>query len=1384
VQYADYAVWQRKWLQGEVLERQLGYWRKQLGGMERLEMPTDHVRPAVESHRGGSVEFALSREVTLQMRDFSRREGVTLFMTLLAAFQVVLSRYARQREVVVGTDVANRNREETEGLIGFFVNQLVMRTEVEGERSFRWHVGEVRRTCLQAYEHQDVPFERVVEELGREKDLSRAPLFQVSLGMQNAPKEMLEVAGMEVEWFENGSAEAKNDLELGVGEREGVLRGRAVYAADLYERSTVERLLGHVKRVLESVMGDGEQKVEEIGLLSEVEQAEVLERGRGREEELGKGMAHELFEEQVRRTPEAVAVEYEGDWLSYGELNRRANQLGHYLRKLGVGPEVWVGVYMKRNLEMVVGLLGILKAGGVYVPLDPGYPVERLKFMVEETKAAVVIRGGEEEERGLGWQAIGGQDAREVLMERDWEQVGKESEENLESVVEAENLAYVVYTSGSTGRPKGAMIEQRGLVNHLQAKIADLGLNAEDRVGQNASSSFDIAIWQVLAVLLVGGRVYVVNDEVAGDAEKLLEEIEEQGVTVLETVPAMLAMMLGEQERRGEGRLGLSRLRWLFCQAEPLQRRMCRQWREMNPGAGLVNGYGATECSDDVSHCHIEEELPEGMAYAPLGNSLMNMRIYVLDERKRLVPPGVAGELYIGGVCVGRGYAGRAEQTGERFVPDPFSKKAGERMYRTGDVCRWRTDGHLEFFERMDHQVKIRGQRVELGEIEGVLSEHEGVGQAVVVVREEPGGDKRLVGYVVARAQETVTGKELQGYLKSKLPEYMVPSAIVMMEEMPLTPNGKVDRKVLPEPEYGGGREGGGEERGKARSAEEEIVSGIFAEVLKVREVGRGESFFELGGHSLLATQVVSRVRSVFGVELGLRVLFEGPTVEELAEAIAEARQGKEGGKREEEIPLERVERRGGELPLSYAQQRLWFLDQLEPGSVAYNIPFGVRLKGELKREALVRSVNEIVRRHEVLRTTFGMRDGQAYQVIAEEMELKIEEMDLRGVEEGKREEEARRIGGEEVRRVFDLGRGPLVRVKLLRMGEQEHVLLVTMHHIVSDGWSMGVMMREFSRLYGAEVEGREAELAELAVQYADYAVWQRKWLQGEVLERQLGYWRKQLADLPELELPSDHSLPSNARFAPAIQRFAVSRELTQNLKALCRQHGSTLFMALLAIFKIVLYCNTHQEDIVVGANAANRNRLETENLIGFFVNQLVLRSDLSGNPDLLEILSRVRKTVLEAYAHQDLSFDLLISELQKERSGAPSALFRAKFEFNEVPVVSIQLPHLQVCPDDSLIPPVRYDLHLLVTEEDESFRSMFLYNSNLLRPQLVRQLAAQYEAVLSCLVERPELTLQAIDEERKAQQVLDETMAKELEHKNLTMAKRKLAKTATLQGA
>ena len=1756
IQYGDFAEWQRAWLQGEVLEEQLKYWREQLEGMEMLQLPTDRVRPAEQSYRGGERVVVLSRELSSGLKKLSQREGATLFMVALAGFQALLKRYTRQEEISVATAIANRNREETEGLIGFFVNTLVMRTDVSGEPSFAELVRRVKGVALGAYGHQDLPFEKLVEEIQPERSMSWNPLVQVMFVVQNAPIPEIRLPGLSLVTMEVPTT--RFDLEVHMWEVGEQVVVRFIYSRDLFEAETVERMMRHYERLLDGGVRNPEEKIARLPLMSDQEREQVLvEWNQTRREYARNSSVVEVFEEQAKETPEKIAVACGGEAITYGELNRRANQLGRYLRTKGVGPEVLVGIAMERSVEMVVGVLGILKAGGAYVPMDVEYPKERLRYMLEDTGVKVLLS----QQRLAGSLPECGDEVDVVCVDEEHtrERIGEESGEDLESGVEAENLAYVMYTSGSTGIPKGIGVPHRAVVRLVQNNhYAELG--SEQVILQLAPISFDASTFEIWGALLNGGRLVVYPPETPS-LEELGKVLEENEVNTLWLTAGLFHMMVDEHVE------GLRGIRQLLAGGDVLSpAHVSRVLREL-PGCEVINGYGPTENTTFTTCYRMKDEAEVGSS-VPIGRAIANTQVYVLDGEMEPVPVGVVGELYVGGDGLARGYWKQPELTAEKFVKNPYGEG---RLYRTGDLVRYRRDGNLEFMGRADQQVKIRGYRIELGEIEGVLSEHPGVRGCAVVAREQQGGggnsEKQLVGYVAMEAgyrgersrpqqeeareqveqwkelyeetygkgvqeQEEVGGatfnitgwkssytgegigveqmgewledtvgeilsyqpkrvleigcgtgmllfriapkceaywatdfspvvlgyvrehvKEIEGegkqvrllertaedftglegekfdtiilnsvvqyfpsmeylagvlrqaverlapggrifvgdvrslpllktfhtgvqlyraagtmtvkqlrqrvqmemrneeelvidpeffrglrgeweeiervevrpkrgraqneltqyryqvmlqargyasstartesdsggvawrdwqrdgmtveglrrlleesepevvglvnvgngrvwewvkaaelleeeedegattvgelrgqlgrmgkqgveveelfelekelpyrvelgwgrhgedgsyevllrrtasgdkreeeikpwdfpegratpgkawreygndpmrrrvkrelipelrrYLGERLPEYMVPGVWVVVEELPLTANGKVDRKGLPEPE--GMRpelESGYEEPG---TETEKKLAEIWGEVLGLERVGVHDNFFDLGGHSLLATQVVSRIREGLGVELPLRKLFEQATVAELAEEIERSRAEEvESGTGRQVARIGRRKRGEGKLELSYAQQRLWFLNQLQPENPYYNCPLAVGLGAGVDLGAVEKSLQEVVRRHEVLRTRIVSVEGKPEQVIEEEVKLRLV------VEEVGGKEEAERVCRAEAERPFDLSAGPL-RVRLLRVaGEQGYVLMVTMHHIVSDGWSLGILLRELGELYEGYARGSGVKLEELGIQYGDFAEWQREWLQGEVLEEQLGYWREQLRGMEMLQLPTDRVRPAEQSYRGGERVLVLSKELSEGIRKLSQREGGTLFMVALAGFQALLGRYTGQREISVGTAIANRNREETEGLIGFFVNTLVMRTDVSGEPSFEELVRRVKAVALGAYGHQDLPFEKLVEEIQPERSMSRNPLVQVMLTVQNAPWKGVQLPAGMTILGGE-VPTTRFDLEVHLWEMGEQVVVRFIYSRDLFDEETVERMMRHYERVLEAGVRNAE---------------------------------------------
>jgi amino acid adenylation domain-containing protein len=1047
-----------------------------------------------------------------------------------------------------------------------------------------------------------------------------------------------------------------------------------------------------------------------VTLLDEAERRQVVEEwNRTPVEYPADRCIHELVAAQAERTPEALAVVCGEDALTYHELDARANRLARRLAGLGAGPEVRVGICLERSAGMVVAMLAVLKAGAAYLPLDPAYPADRLAYMLADSGARVLVTLASL--RGI----LPADGVQVVLVDADAAEVAAEPDVAPRTAVAPENAAYVVYTSGSTGRPKGVVVTHGNAANLLPRAVRTFGAEPGSAVLQTASMSFDASLLEVFVALLSGAALHVADRETVLAPERLAALLREREIGVWVSTPTLLDSLPDSD---------FPSLRAISTGGERCPAETAARWSR---GRRLVNMYGPTETTIYTT----AHECAPGVAEAPpIGRPVEGARVYVLDAWGEPAPIGVPGELYVGGEGVARGYLERPALTAERFLPDPFPGEGGARVYRTGDRVRWRGDGTLEYLGRLDEQVKVRGFRIELGEIEGVLRRSEGVADCVVVAREDVPGEKRLVAYVVGDVEAGV----LREHLRRELPEYMVPAAFVALERLPLTPSGKLDRKALPAPDFASA-----EGRYVApRTPTEEVLAEIWAEMLGVERVGVAESFFELGGHSLLAARVVSRVRQVFGVEVPLRALFEGPTVGEVAGRVEEIRRAGAPA-----LPPVVPTGRTGALPLSFAQERLWLVDQMEPGSAVYNIPVAWRLGGALDAAALERSLSEIVRRHEALRTTFAEVDGSPVQVIAPFARFDLPVEDLSGLSEADREAALRRRAREEARRAFDLSAGPLFRAVLLRLGEEDHVLLLSMHHIVSDGWSMGVFSRELSSLYEAYREGGESSLPELAVQYADYAVWQREQLAGEALDRQLAYWKERLAGAPELlELPTDHPRPAVQTYRGATVPVELSPELLERLQALGRSEGATLYMVLLGAFQVLLSRYGGGEDVVVGSPIAGRTRGEVEGLIGFFVNTLVLRTDLSEDPSFREVLGRVREVMLGAYEHQELPFEKLVAELQPERSLSHSPLFQVMFTLQNAGGQGGALAGLRVSGVGAELASAKFDLSLVLTATAQGVRGGLNYSTDLFEPGTIEGMVRHLERVLEQVARDADLRL------------------------------------------
>lgn len=1329
IQYADYAIWQRGWLKGEILENQLYYWKKQFENVPALlQLPTDRSRKKLPSYEGTFYNSYLSKSLLLELNEFAKSQNVTLFMLLLTAFGIILHRYSNQDDIVIGTPIANRNFEQIENLIGFFVNTLALKINCKGNPSFKDLLKIVRRTTLDAYDHQDLPFEQLVESLQIKPSLSYNPIFQVMFILQNAGEVNFCLEGLEVRAINLEFRNSKFDLTLVTRETPDGLYLGFDYAKDLFDESTIARIAKHYELLLSEIIKNPNLTINQIPIITTVERQELLiEKNTTTTNFLSEKCLQQFFEEQVENNPNAIALISDKTVLSYKELNKKSNQLAYYLRSLGVGPDVIVGVFVERSFELIIGLLAILKAGGTYLPLDTSYPINRLTYMLADAKTSIVITNGQSSELLVKYKGV------IINLQKDKDKISKFNYNNPVVNITPENLAYVIYTSGSTGQPKGVPCTHKNILNRTLWAYNRYPFKADDVCCLQSNIGFVDSLWDILGTLLQGIKLVVYSSETARNPETLILQLQKFEVTRIVLTPSFLKSIL---QIYPDLKTRLPKLTHWEITGEIFPKYLIQSFLVAMPNVRLLDVYGATEATSviyfELSLVQAEENIIKS---CPIITA--NTQIYLLDKNLEPVPVGVPGELYIGGVSIAGGYLNKPEISRQKFIKNIFSKNPDDRLYKTGDLARYTNDNNIEFLGRVDHQIKLRGFRIELSEIEYVIASHNAIQDVVVIDQIDEEDQKIIIAFIVTRCSkinddEALLFKvNLRQYIAKKLPEYMIPSAFIFLDSLPLNANGKVDRMALPK-----------QQQINERLTEQIYVSPrneiemdltiLWQSLLTMEKIGIYDNFFNIGGHSLLATKLVIQIRSKFKVELPLRLIFDYPTIAELSNKIENLK------KLSYSNVLTKITKaafRPAEIPLSFAQQRLWFLDQILPNKSVYNLCERLHLRGKLDVSLLKKSLNAIIQRHEILQTSIIEQNGKAQQFIRVQEEFPLDYEDISLLKMSDQQQSIDHYIRDEASKPFNLTISPLIRGQLIRLAKNEHIFLLTMHHIISDGWSIGLFYRELSMLYnGAELSA----LPPISLQYADFTIWQRKWLQDEVLARQLNYWSQQLANIPELLQLSTKARPKEMSYCGAYYHYPLSKTLSEQLKQLAKKNDVTLFMTLLAIFKLLLHRYTSYNDIVVGTPIANRQHEEIENLIGLFANVLALRINCSGNPSFLELLNRVQKVALEAYEYQDVPFEQVVEHLKVERDLSRNPVFQIMFALQNAANFGLEFEGLMVSNLEANHHYARLDLILWAHEGSENIYLGFEYAADLFDQFTIEHMALHFEHLANEIIFNP----------------------------------------------
>ena len=1330
IQYGDFAAWQRHQLQGEKLARESEYWRNRLRGMPTLlDLPTDKPRSHAVTNRGFRKSFSLGSELTNAVAKFSRMQKISPFMTLSAAFACLLHRYTAQNRFVIGLPFADRDRPELQTMVGLLIDTHVIPFSFDESASFRQIAMQARQEVAESYEHRDLPFELVVEAVKPERSPQHLPLCQVIVNWRESSSRMrnLKLEGLATEPFQRPEESAKFDLNITFSDASAGFSFEIEYRSDLFHDESIDRFAQHFRSLLKGATENPESLVKHLPLLTSAERDQLIVDWSSTSVgiPLDRSVA-ELFEEQVELHADAIALVFGDEQLTYEELNQRANQLAHHLIARGVGPETIVGLCLPRSIDMVVSLMAILKAGGAFLPLDADDPESRLRFILKDTDFKYLISNQKNNPR-LREGAF-----ERICMDADSATLSTMPVSNPSTRAKSRNLAYVLFTSGSTGRPKGVEVEHRSIVSLVcENHYATFG--ADRTFLQLAPIAFDASTFEIWGALLHGAKLVIAPPGLL-DLKQLDRLFKRHRITTLWLTATLFNQIIDQSPRI------LQHVEEILTGGEALSVKHIRQAQAiLGPDVKLINGYGPTEATTFTTCYPIPHAFEEGLDSVPIGRPIANTQVFVLDAHGNPQPIGVPGELHVGGEGLARGYLNRPELTSEKFIAKLFDYVPGNRLYRTGDLCRWRADGNLEFMGRTDEQVKLRGFRIEMGEVESTLKQLPEISQAAVVLREDNPGDKRLVAYCVSDRQKPLKASVLRDYLKDRLPAYMIPSAWVLLDVMPKMASGKIDRRQLPVPDYAvPDYARSTTETGyiAPRTELERQMACIWAELLGVDPIGIDDNFFDLGGHSLLVVRVSAKLLDELEVDVPLRLLFENPTIRELVDRISTQRSGTCQSR---PAIAKNDADKNSLVPLSFAQQRLWFLDQLQGGSAVYNMSHAWRLQGSLNRPALERSLEAIIQRHQSLRTRFVLIDDSPLQLIDDPVRFALAYESLRSIDANKLETTIQERAYLEASRPFDLSTDLMVRARLLEVNDDEHVLLLTIHHIAADGWSLQLLWKELNAFYTNFCEdirnGTKAGLPELPVQYADYTIWQRRQLQGERYTRLIDYWREQLQGICTLELPTDRPRPLMSDNHGERFLFSIKPQLLDALNQLGRAEGTTLHMTMLAAFQVLLSRHSGQEDIAVGVPTAGRNHIDVENLIGFFVNTLVLRLNLSGAPTFREVLGRVRQVSLDGYNHQDYPFDRLVDELHAERHLNRNPLFQVLFQVLNFPEKDLALGDLQVSRIASHKRRVRFDLEMHLRRRDNGLDGSVVYSSELFSVNTIERMVNDYVGLLESMV-------------------------------------------------